>query len=440
MSTMQSFTEFRFQYADEAPRNVRLRADLRGRKWSSLRKLLISQSAPTEDPSPHLWQFIVDGEEIAAFDAATKTIGLDFGRETLVELRLRSAAVQPTRKRKEMEASSFDLGTKLLRILQENQSSFRSERESNGLAHRNVLGILGHISVHLQGIQTPVQVSDIVIDTDGSAQPLQWLQQARGVIALAPFFTPNHVSLLCKWGSNRIIHLDASHSLHPQNASLLSNTSNVSLTLVPYQLMDETNVDDNLAGGNCAMFTGLAAVACVLRYRVSAVRFGEFWSIFQKVLDTTPPQVAERIKRITLRNLLYLITEHSKDTRCDHLTHYPLPPPELSYELLRPIVPSSYDFTADFIFLHFFLDTGLGFHQVSLLGNVFRTTLQDMMERGFISFRLSSAQWTCQWCDTSQVAGMCSDCQAVYCSRECMQMGDECLFITPLSDALFCDD
>lgn len=404
---MQAYTEFRYQFSSDAPRNVRLRVDLRGRKWSLLRKLLIAQSAPAEDPSPSRWVFMVDGQVISMFDAASKTIGNDFNGDTLVELRLREDKRQeiPTPKRKRIpddtgqleavkklakaqtDVRTFNLARKLVSILEENQSSFRSERANNGLAHRNVMGILGHISVNIQGIQVPISVSAIVIDTNGSPDPLVWIQQREGTVVMAPFFVPNHVSLLCRWGNNRFLHLDASNSFHPQNAHILS-MPNVSLTYIPYQLMDDTNVDDNLAGGNCAMFTGLNAVACILRYREEPVGFAQFWSIFEQVLQKTPDKEATLIRRLTLRNLLYHAFELRNDTRCDNLNNYPFPPEELPFVMLKAIL-THYDFSADYVILSFFLDTSLGFHQVSLLGNVFRTMLRDIMERGFISFRVT---------------------------------------------------
>jgi hypothetical protein len=304
--------------------------------------------------------------------------------------------------------------------MREDIRAFQSERDNNGIGHRSVIAILGHIS---QGIKTPID--KLVFNTEEN-NPLVWIRNQKDTnIAICAYFVPYHVSLLCKYGPNRILHLDASHSFNPQNQHLFdAGFGNISYTYIPYQLFDESNQDVNLAGGNCAMFTGLNAIACVLRYRATAVRFDEFWRLFQQVYDKTPAEKAILIRRHLIRNLIY--HQLGMDNIVNS-TNCPLPPIELDnpVRFLNSDWLQRQDFISDFIMLTFFRDTSLGFHQVSLLGNVFRYLLQEIVQRGFVSHKMIG-NMLCSSCD--QVAdSKCSSCHAVYCSRECMLHLDACL-------------
>lgn len=421
-------TEFRFQYEDEEPRTVRLKSNFSARSLAALRKLLITQCAPTMDLAPNLWRFYVNGQLISPMDAANRTIG-SISADHLVQLQRKSSAPTPIvrvpkrPREQEEELRTYDLGARLLRIVRQDQAAFRSERESNGLAHRNVIGILGHIQQNLRGIQTPVPIHQIVMNTD-VIQTMAWIgQNTQRNVAISPFFVPNHVSLLCAYGPNRLLHLDASHSLRPINREVFEaqkRFKTVSFTFVNYQMYDETNVDANLAGGNCAMFTGLAAVSCILRYRATSVRFREFYRLFEAVAKRTPPQQAAQLRRRTMSNVLYMA--EGETALCGaELVQFPMPPAELTWEHFEMMLLAKHeqwirrqDFISDFLMLSLFEDTSLGFHQTALLGNVFRVMLKDIVERGFISFRIS-----CVVCGNI-ATGQCSHCDLLYCGQACM--------------------
>jgi len=409
-------TEIRFQFQSEPWRTIQFKSDLSSKSIAALRKLLISQCAPTEDPSPANWIFYVNDEVQTPLDAANRKIG-----NGVLECRLisKNNAPRVVVKRTREDPSVFNLQNKLVRILREDMQNFKSERESNGLCHRNVIAIIGHIS---KGITSPVE--RVVFNTDDIVNPIIWVraQQANSNIAICAYFVPYHVSLLCAYGNNRVLHLDPSHSFHPKNQHLFdAKMPAISYTYVPFQMYDETNQDVNLAGGNCAMFAGLNAIGCVLRYRTSAVRFAEFWKAFIEVCNQTPVEKAIFMKRACLRNIIYYVAgmENIVDS-----SHCPMPPIELA-ENPGAYLPGleNMDFTSDFIMLSYFRDTNLGFHQVALRGNVFRFLLQEIVQRGFISSRL---QMLCGACD--QIAdSKCSQCDAVYCSRQCMTHMDNCL-------------
>lgn len=411
-------TEIRFQFQDEVWRTVNFKSDLSSRTLASLRKLLISQCAPAEDPSPNNWLFYVNDALISPMDAANRTIG-----NTLLECRLvfKGTAMRvPIKRARETQVPTFNLQTKLARILHEDISTFQSERDSNGLCHRSVIAILGHIS---KGIVAPVE--KVIINTEDQYDPIVWIRNQKNAnIAMCAYFVPYHVSLLCAYGPNRYLHLDASHSFRPNNQHLFDANLGVSYTYIPYQLFDDTNQDNNLAGGNCSMFTGLNAIACVLRYRATPVRFDEFWRTFQEVLDKTPTDKGILIRRHLVRNLLY--HQLGMDSIVNSL-NLPLPPVEMDNPVifLNRTWLQNQDFISDYIMLTFFRDTSLGFHQVSLLGNVFRFLLQEIVQRGFVSSKMIGIM-LCSSCN--QIAdSKCSECHHVYCSRECMLQVDGCV-------------
>lgn len=417
-------TEFRFQYEDEEPRTVRLKSNFSARSLAALRKLLITQCAPTMDLAPNLWSFYVNGQLISPMDAANRTIG-SIAADHLVQLQRKSSAPKRPREQEESDLKPYDLGARLLRILKQDEAAFRSERESNGLAHRNVIGVLGHIQQNLRGIHTPVPIQQIVMNTD-EIQTMAWIgQNTQQNVAISPFFVPNHVSLLCAYGPNRLLHLDASHSVRPINKEIFEaqkRFKTVSFTFVNYQMYDETNVDANLAGGNCAMFTGLAAVSCILRYRATPVRFREFYRLFEAVAKRTPPQQAAQLRRYTMNNVLYMAMGDTTLCGAD-LGAASLPPPDLTWEVFEMYLISKHkewirrqDFISDFLMLSLFEDTSLGFHQTALLGNVFRVMLKDIVERGFISFRIA-----CVVCGNI-ATGQCSHCDLLYCGQACMEL------------------
>lgn len=393
---MRATKEIRFQFENETMRTIQFKNDISTRTLSAVRKILINQCAPSEDPSPANWIFSVNDVVISPLDAANRIVA-DFpiGSEYRLEFkRLEAIRVvrMPSQKRtRESNTKEYDLMSRLKRIMQENIQAFQSERESNGICHANVMAIMGHISKNIASIDVPIPLNDISFQLyEHNNQPFEWLQtQTAQVLAFTPFFVPSHVSLLCKFG-NRILHMDASQSMIPINQRIFNRPENISYTYVNYQMYDDTNEDLNLAGGNCAMFTGLNMIACILRYRHLPVRYPEFWSLFDRVLKNTPDEQAIPMLRNTMRNLLYMYLQVYKDGNGIDTSTCPLPPANITDVTL--FIDRSWllqqDFTSDFLMLTYFKDAQLGFHQVNKLGNAFRIFLREMVQSGFISAQL----------------------------------------------------
>lgn len=392
------------QFEHAPTRHVASTVDMSNWTLARLRKFIIESCAPGADVSPFNWTMRVDGVIIAPFDAMNRKVTADLHVEIFKKGR-------ESKKRVFEEVVKYDPLKKIQKMLLENRAAFESDRDQNGLVHEAVFALFGHISVRIASISDASK--RVFIRTDANANQFYACKTKSSEyhIVLEPYFSIAHVSLLCMIDSTRFIHCDASSSFTPINSDVIkfAQTKQHSLTFIPFQMFDESNSLQNLAGGNCSMFTCLAAIRCILGYPLRPVRASSFWPVFERVLSFTHEN-ANVIVRVTMRNIACYTNDGDELSRYDLFSNAPL-------QLCQRIIPDTIDFTADMLILEMLDHAKLGFHQVSLLGNVLREMLREMQTRGFISRQLQPLK--CEMCNNSATFQCVGECSTLYCGNEC---------------------
>jgi hypothetical protein len=452
ISTIEYFFE------DNLRRIVELPFDVKTTKLSIIRTNLLSQSCPHESISPYDWNYEVDNVLISPLDAQNRYGHLGMVIKITRKKKLRVVKVEKTKKRerideedrkevekiyKETEGIPYETTRHLARVMRENDLVFKREVESNGVIHEWIFMMMGHFSVKLPKVALPVKSKRLVFETTlhGPYNNMDFVlrykrdeKQYGDAIVVCPYITMRHVGIMCyDMIRGRLLHFDSSSTLTPLNDDffkLKKEFKSVSYTYIDYQTYDETNTILSLAGGNCGMFSGLNAIQCILQYNQDFVPFQMFWDRFLQVLKMTPEEKQSRIVLDLTRRIGYCANGNEE-------THYGRL--SLQYEpfllhllehfpsVLRYNYPKwveTCDFTCDYIMLGYFIDAGLGFHEVPKLGNVFRLMMKDIVERGFESVTLNISEAMkrlCSVCTSVEASFECPCTEARYCGSECQK-------------------
>lgn len=450
MDVLISSIELHYEY--ELPRVVELSLDVTRTKLSRIRDALIQQCCPYGSNKAADWEFYVNDERIGFMDAANRS-GTKPMKVVLRRRVLRPAGGTKKREREEEEKKDaerelskvnkatdglpYEVTRHLVRIMKLNDINFRRELKDNGVLHRWLFDLMGHLSVKLLGVAMLLKHSRLVFQTEDKqgknglrfAQSMKQ-QRAGDAVVVCPYFTPRHVALLVYDARHdRLLHLDASASINHTNVELFrakSQFKSVSYTYVNYQQYDDSNFVLNLATGNCGMFTGLNAIQCVLKYEAERIPFRAFWERFLAVLELTPEHRRDRIIVDVMRAITYAAHNYDVEDEGRHvITMDTLPAafytrfPEMLTMLSSDWLETA-DFTSDYLMLGYFLDARIGFDQVAKLGNAFRLLLQDVVERGFVSLNVAAAMARlCAGCAAAEATLRCPCREAAYCGAEC---------------------
>lgn len=393
-------------------------------KLSALRRHVVEQLAPQFDPSPYKWTMRVDGVVVVPMEAVNRVVEAGMNVELVSSSSAAAAtaykrtrpateddeqdkklAVDTTTTRGFTGLSDYHLTTALLRIFGQGERAFLSERQGNGVTAAAVFHIMGHISTKIGSIKTHFSVSEMDVATQLRANVFAPCVQGKQV-TLVPHLTPCHVALVCTtvpFGQAKMIHLDPSSSIAAPNGPMFAaraRFATVSYTYVNYQMYDDAatiSFDGGgvLAGGNCALFMGLNAISILTRYDPAPVRFPAFWAMLGQVMRATEASLRVQVARDVMRRVSYMARARGEQAACADFAKYwiaiDVPVPVFEQLIINTCGRwvAETDFSADAIMLRYFIDANIGFHQVRLLGNVFRAYLRDMMEHGFVTGQLA---------------------------------------------------
>jgi len=463
MDVSIAYIEFTFQHGTAITLEYRGR-DLARTRLATLRKELLTTYAPLEDHAPNKWTLRVDEQEVTWMDAGNR-----YGHNNGMKVALHSKGPRSGTQKRALPspAPTAEAGPvysplgHLERLLAANERVYQEERADNGVAGQFVHTVLGHIWAARE--QLHLQSMDVVLQTEARQSGLAFvLARPTVTLTIAPHLVPGHVSLLCRLGSGRLLHLDSSSSFASLNAELFREPASklaVSYTYVNYQMYDVTGHIANATGGNCGMFSSVNALHILLaggERQARRVTFEEFWPRFLNVLNTYTP--ADRQQRVplavhTMRNILYVASGNAAREHCHDIHVAPLVP----YDALD-VFPAylrshhgawlrSADFSADSYMLDYFEQNALGFNAVARIGSVMQVQLRDLVQRGFGEFltggdnRKRQALMAslrvlisslCQACyeqipitaASDAFVGCCQSCDRRYCSAVCMSVGD----------------
>lgn len=454
MDVAISSVELHYEY--ELPRVVELSLDVTRTKLSRIRDALIQQCCPYGSSKATDWDFYVNDERIGFMDAAnrfgTKPMKVVLRRKVprpaaegggtkkreREEEEKKDAERELTKVNKATEGIPYEVTRHLVRIMKLNDINFRRELKDNGVLHRWLFDLMGHLSVKLLGVAMPLKHSQLLFQTEDKqdenglrfVQRVKQQQQGETVAVVCPYFTPRHVALLVHdVRHDRLLHLDASASINRTNVELFrvkSQFKSVSYTYVNYQHYDDSNFVLNLATGNCGMFAGLNAIQCVLKYEAERVSFRAFWDRFLAVLELTPEHRRDRIIVDVMRAITYVARNYDVEDEGHHVMAMETLPvafytrfPDMLVMLSSDWLETA-DFTSDYLMLGYFLDARIGFDQVAKLGNAFRLLLQDVVERGFVSLNIADAmRRLCASCARVEARLQCPCREVGYCSEAC---------------------
>lgn len=422
-----------------------------------IRQDLIRTRFPHNSQSAVDYEFIVEGKKVGFMEAAKRkgsrimNISLKLiektteGKErekrkrdeiTKIEQRIEE---QIEKVYKPIEGIPYTVTKHLLRIMAENRINFQSERDGNGVFHQFMFEVMGFLSVNTHRIQLS---RDLQINTlRFQKEPMENLQLIHIVknndeyplstFVICPFLLPRHVSLCCfDKRHDRLLHFDASSSIHPENKALFKSVhlfNNVSYTYINYQMYDDTNPILQLAGGNCGMFSGTNAIKCLESFQAQPIGFYQCWERFLQVLEKTTESKRALIAMDFTRSVCYVAEgQDTKDEARNVKKHGAISPNQIHFfpQILAAMYPEwveKTDFTCDYIMLGYFLEANIGFDQVNLLGNALRILIRDVRERNFVSLNITEAmKRLCVGCKFEEAQFVCPcSSDVMYCSQEC---------------------
>lgn len=385
---------FRLNNAPEAELLLLESVSAKKTSVTRLKALLIERFADlTYSKSAFQWNISINNRLINDFEAASVKVSA-FGEHPQVHLQYKQAKSSRKRRANEEEdapvqdliqkiqrttdaAQKYSLTEKLLSLLRD-PSLFRAEQEHNGMQVTQIFRFFQLIKANIGSVME--RRLRVFVQTD----PAQIFPNVSTDVVLRPFFAPGHVSLLCHYSKNRILHLD------PSGSPL--SMKNVEKTFLNYQIFDQSSQikgGEALAGGNCAIFTCVNAIRCILehfKYATMEASFEQFWQRVQSVARKSEADISPLLLDLFMRML---------DKR-----EIPFPP-GMPVGMLMAILPKFFralpprDYLPDIIMLDLFLQTNVGgFENVSLLGNVGRLYLKDLASSGgkFISNSITNQQ------------------------------------------------
>lgn len=255
-----------------------------------------------------------------------------------------------------------DIASIIFRWQERNLLSLEADRESNGVAHEQMFGLMGHISVL-------VKQNKFIFNND-RLEPMRFLRSHD--FCVTPYFSPGHVSCLVKT-PQRVLHIDASSSIHAGYAEL-HKFDNICWTFVEYQMFDLI--------GSCGYFS---AIGMIIGLEPKESTFDVFWGLLRDVLALSP-SMPKRAK-----NLIFVKTMVNiglrKDVRGDRVIPFPIDDDTDFDTLCRDFLvlrmdAQSVDFSCDILFLSLMKQTRTGFDKIDRLGHVLRGFLKQSFTQG----------------------------------------------------------
>ena len=299
---------FRLNDAPEAELLLLETASAKKTSVTRLKALLIERFAQlTWSKSAFQYTLSINGRTINDFEAATLKMDA-FGQHPQVQLQYKQQ--ERSRKRRMDESlpvqdliekiqrttdtqERYSLTGRLLALLRDPSVYRGGDRESNGMQVSHIFRFFQLIKANIGSIME--RRLRVFVQTD----PAQVFPNVDTDVVLMPFFAPGHVSLLCHYGKRRVLHLDPS-------GSPLSMTR-VEKTYINYQIFDDSNRikgGEALAGGNCAIFTCVNAIRCILehfKYQPMDASFEPFWQRVERVARKSEADISPLLLDMFMR-------------------------------------------------------------------------------------------------------------------------------------------
>jgi hypothetical protein len=354
---------------------------------SKIRNVIINKYNVTLDVDPNKWNFYVNGVILNTLEASVKSLrklGI-VSEEITFNLEYKTDLIVKTQ-----DGREYSLKDKIRKTMKENMNLFKTDLKTNGMVNGEIQMVMGHFKTLLMGIKLPIHMNNVYLNMDfmSNNSPVHIVKEKRSeALILSPYITFKHASLLCVMKNDRIIHIDPSGSISANNNSLMRlKSNNISYTFFNYQLLDESV--DQYAGGNCAIFTCLNLLRCIIHYDNYNKKheFTDFWDRFMQISTLSDSESVYTLLNNGFYRAIYMkLTNNGKDkddfgNSVDFMEKEQLP-----MDLIKDIFPKEFDFTADCIMLDLLIDSNIAFQDVTKLGNILREMIKEITQHGFVN-------------------------------------------------------
>jgi hypothetical protein len=353
------------------------------------------------------WEVMVNGVIMNTLEQSKKTLLKNVqGRPIQISLRFKlESTTPPPPPPQKQEGTPYNLKKKILKLTRTNMKLFKTDMETNGMMDQEIRFAFGHFYSKLPSMQLPLNMNDDVyinLDFNSKGSSLWVLDNIKNIgkrLIVSPHSTWRHAALICVFNQQRVIHIDASSSVSVNNGLLMQkHLTNISYTYLNYQSFDETNIDEQYAGGNCAVFTCLNGLRMIFHYdeyNDKKYNIDDFWQRFIQVASVSTKRTVLLMLNEMYYKLFYMnLTENGKK-REDYgkgvksVFEANMLPDFISESIvtLRAAIQSlsaNIDFSADCIMLDLFIQSKMSFENISALGNMLRSLLTEITTHGFV--------------------------------------------------------